>query len=707
MKKKREGEARRASESYGGRKRSQIHFIKQPEAIVEKARGGLESQSWEEIVVGLTVTTGRCVPEILKTGVLFPKKPYTLLFSAYLEQIDEVVGPFELPTLVEAGLVLEAWQRVRRLLPCTQMDASALCLMYRPQVEACARAQFAELAALEASADGYTPLLRQIYALIAARYYCPNLVDRSWFMDLVQGFERTPSDDRIRAQWCAACRQPCCTYEIDNGAGGCDSRQGIKLELPGYDLLDCLKEHGSGEEVEEKVSSTAPRTAKRSEGKEEVVEVSSLIQDQGTLGDHRESDSNRAQGECAQERDCPSAAGHVWTLEEVKAAIAADPNIDDDWDEEDLEVLRLAMSMEIRDSDGNIDRRRGIKLGEPGVAVLDVFKEAIRPPEETEEEQMEEEALDDDCCEIAVLNETRAHFDQVAQQLGTQSDDETLDALLTIRDQRRAVIDQVLFELGEEFKQAQESKERNSSEEERSVVNEEDEDEERDDRVMNMLIDTYEQQGYGVHVYFSQRIMQMLEPLAKEFGTSTPIPTLQALVAAYRARAGLDQKGVEPLSRIHVQEEDDEEIMDGHHGLRPGAPSVEMFHQGGEEEEQQEVLSEPESDARRCANVSLKVDDLTPLTRGSVQEAEEGVSTLSTQRELDLVQRLLACFIFEVQVNVIENEPPMEILDTLATLVDHAPPEILTLVEHLRRTPPEEQEEDYPDTLPSFVDGDR
>ncbi len=257
MKKNREGEARRASESYGGRKRSQIHFIEQPEAIVEKARCGLESQSWEEIVVGLTVTTGRCVPEILKTGVLFPNKPYTLLFSAYLEQIDEVVGPFELPTLVEAGLVLEAWQRVRRLLPCTQMDASALCLVYRPQVEACARAHFAELAALEASADGYTSLLRQIYALIAARYYCPNLVDRSWFMDLVQGLERKPSDDRIRAQWCGACRQPCGTYEIGNGAGGCDSRQGIKLELPGYDLLDCLKGRASGE----KVSSTAMEAA--------------------------------------------------------------------------------------------------------------------------------------------------------------------------------------------------------------------------------------------------------------------------------------------------------------------------------------------------------------------------------------------------------------------------------------------------------------
>lgn len=79
---------------------------------------------------------------------------------------------------------------------------------------------------------------------------------------------------------------------------------------------------------------------------------------------------------------------------------------------------------------------------------------------------------------------------------------------------------------------------------------------------------------------------------------------------------------------------------------------------------------------------------------------------LSTQPELDRVQRLLACFIFEVQVNLIENDPPIEILDTLATLVEHAPPEVMALVERLRRTPPEEQEDDYPCTLPSFVDGD-
>jgi len=77
---------------------------------------------------------------------------------------------------------------------------------------------------------------------------------------------------------------------------------------------------------------------------------------------------------------------------------------------------------------------------------------------------------------------------------------------------------------------------------------------------------------------------------------------------------------------------------------------------------------------------------------------------LSIQRELDQVQRLLACFIFEVQVHLIENDPPTEILDTLATLVNHAPSEVLEQVSRLRRTPPEEQEDDYPYILPSFQD---
>jgi hypothetical protein len=64
-----------------------------PETMVEKAAFLLGSDAWEEVVVGLTVTTGRCLREIVKTGVLSPYKCYSLLFSAWLERLDEVVGP--------------------------------------------------------------------------------------------------------------------------------------------------------------------------------------------------------------------------------------------------------------------------------------------------------------------------------------------------------------------------------------------------------------------------------------------------------------------------------------------------------------------------------------------------------------------------------------------------------------------------------------
>src|ERR1051326_2316490 len=100
-----------------------VRLIEEPETLVEKAHTLLASERWEEVVVGLTVVTGRCVPEILKTGVLGPKKRYALLCAAYRERIDEVVGPFELPTLVEADLVLSAWKRVRSQIACTSLRA--------------------------------------------------------------------------------------------------------------------------------------------------------------------------------------------------------------------------------------------------------------------------------------------------------------------------------------------------------------------------------------------------------------------------------------------------------------------------------------------------------------------------------------------------------------------------------------------------------
>ena len=77
-------------------------------------------------------------------------------------------------------------------------------------------------------------------------------------------------------------------------------------------------------------------------------------------------------------------------------------------------------------------------------------------------------------------------------------------------------------------------------------------------------------------------------------------------------------------------------------------------------------------------------------------EMRNGMSTLLLTQgehlEREELLRLLACFIFEIQVNWVEKvdeDPPHDIFDRLATLVEHAPPAVLPLVEHLRCNPPE------------------
>lgn len=73
-------------------------------------------------------------------------------------------------------------------------------------------------------------------------------------------------------------------------------------------------------------------------------------------------------------------------------------------------------------------------------------------------------------------------------------------------------------------------------------------------------------------------------------------------------------------------------------------------------------------------------ENKTAAIQEVVQERKEDVS----------LPHLLSCFIYEVQVNLIENDPPMEILDTLATLIEHAPLFVMELVEGLWRTSPED-----------------
>ena len=219
----------------------QNRLIEDPDAIVEKARTLLTSNRWEENVVGLTATTGRCVSEVLKTGVVFPKSKYVVWFVPSSPQKGRREEPFEIPTLVESALVLQAWQRVRNLKDCRALSAQEVCESYRPPVLRVAIEHFAHLLPCEDQTDRYTPLLRSMYARIAARYYCPMSRRTDQFIEYVQ-HGTWSSNSRSGAYGCAACWRLGYNYEISNGKGNIDGRTGLRLNQEGVALLNCCRD---------------------------------------------------------------------------------------------------------------------------------------------------------------------------------------------------------------------------------------------------------------------------------------------------------------------------------------------------------------------------------------------------------------------------------------------------------------------------------
>jgi len=226
----------------------QNRFIKEPDRIVEKARELLASRCWEEVIVGLTITTGRCVSEVLKTGVLFPKNRYSLLFAAYSEHREELFGLFEIPTLVESDLVLEAWRRVRSMVDGRHLSAQEICATYRPRVLEAAVHHLESLMPQDDATDRYTPLLRCIYAQIAARYYCPANKCTEQFLMYVEYGDWSSTKKRSDVHGCAACWQSTYHYVIWDGKDNIDGRQGLMLNQEGVELLECCLNQEEEEE---------------------------------------------------------------------------------------------------------------------------------------------------------------------------------------------------------------------------------------------------------------------------------------------------------------------------------------------------------------------------------------------------------------------------------------------------------------------------
>jgi hypothetical protein len=231
-----------------------VGWIACPEQLVKQAETLLVSQEWEEIVVGLALLSGRCVVEVLKTGVIMPKTRYSFLCTVSLEQADQVLGPFELPTLVEAHRVLEAWQRVRNLVEGEELSVREIVTRYRRQVVQCAKAQFErEVPLVGEQEEWYTPLYAQLYPLLATRYYCPKGKDQAWFAAVVRGLT-WPLSVALKLTACACCGEGnhlWGVYQVGDGVNMVEAEVGLKLDEDGVELLESVQEREEPQRAKE------------------------------------------------------------------------------------------------------------------------------------------------------------------------------------------------------------------------------------------------------------------------------------------------------------------------------------------------------------------------------------------------------------------------------------------------------------------------
>ena len=152
-------------------------FFRDPDGLVALAVQLLKSDRWDDIVVGLAVVTGRRHTEVLKTAMFYPNTRYTLTFAGQLKRRDKMLDPYEIPVLCEASLAFDAWQRLRKMLDCTQLSVEEVSQQYGLPVRSAAKHAFGDLVPVRAGHDDvYTHLFRTIYGRIAVLYYCPPKV---------------------------------------------------------------------------------------------------------------------------------------------------------------------------------------------------------------------------------------------------------------------------------------------------------------------------------------------------------------------------------------------------------------------------------------------------------------------------------------------------------------------------------------------------
>lgn len=238
-----------------------VQLAHDPEGIVATAIKLLKSQRWDEIVVGLAVTTGRRLSEVLKTGEFLLEEPYTVTFAGQLKRKDKLLDPYEIPTLCEARLVIDAWQRLRQLKDCSDMEEKQISHDLGPVVSETADRYFTTYVPVRNGGDSlYTHLFRTVYAQLAWLFYGPDHIVDLTFMSRIYGHYWI-LEASGQAQYDYKTTMHYYDYRIADAQGKVDGRQGIKLGQPGVTVLKVFQQKKEEQAMATKTTKTTKKTA--------------------------------------------------------------------------------------------------------------------------------------------------------------------------------------------------------------------------------------------------------------------------------------------------------------------------------------------------------------------------------------------------------------------------------------------------------------
>jgi hypothetical protein len=153
-------------------------FLDRPDAIAQTALDLLKSDKWSDIAAALAVVTGRRISEVLKTARFELVSTYSVMFVGAAKRRQESLPlQFEIPTLVEASLVIDAIARLRSLLDTQGLTNRQINDKYEQIVARTCDRHFRDLVPTrDGKSNLYSHLFRAVYATIASHWFCPPSV---------------------------------------------------------------------------------------------------------------------------------------------------------------------------------------------------------------------------------------------------------------------------------------------------------------------------------------------------------------------------------------------------------------------------------------------------------------------------------------------------------------------------------------------------